>query len=71
MTAGTGGHKWEIREIGENAKGRGNTGVAPWAPRGKNAEGPSKKLGSSLDCGLTVHQIQATMHEHVSNYNAK
>ena len=51
---GMGRISWIIGEIGKNAKGRGNRGMAPWAPRGKNAEGPSDKLGSSLDCGLTV-----------------
>ena len=53
-TGGKGGISVKTVEIGKNTKGRGNRGMAPWAPRGKNAEGPSKKLGASLDCGLKV-----------------
>ena len=51
---GMGGISGKIGEICKNTKGRGNRGMAPWAPQGKNTEGPSKKLGSSLDCALTV-----------------
>ena len=34
--------------------------MAPWSRRGKNTEGPSEKLGLSLDCGLTVNGLMST-----------
>ena len=53
-TGRMGGRSGKIIEICKNTKGRGNRGMASWAPRGKNTEGPSEKLGLSLDSGLPV-----------------
>ena len=36
-------------------KGRGESGMAPWAPGEQNTEGPSKKLGLPCECMWTVH----------------
>ena len=44
--------------------------MAPRAPGGKVAEGPSEKLGLTLDCGLTVlyilYPLMGDLHMHVA-----